>query len=56
VLNDFDIWAEAGHDVALKKTFNVEVQGGVLEIEFPEVKGRPGYYIGHRYRQPWTRA
>ncbi|MFA5469963.1 MAG: malectin domain-containing carbohydrate-binding protein, partial [Bacteroidales bacterium] len=38
LLNDLDIWSEAGHDVALKKTFNVDVQGGYLNIEFPEVK------------------
>ncbi|WP_071146290.1 beta-d-glucuronidase/beta-L-arabinofuranosidase [Bacteroides ihuae] len=38
VLNDLDIWAEAGHDVALKKVVTAEVKGGKLEISFPEVK------------------
>ncbi|WP_207535224.1 malectin domain-containing carbohydrate-binding protein [Desertivirga arenae] len=38
VLNDLDIWKEAGHDGALKKTFKVKVSGGQLLISFPEVK------------------
>jgi len=38
LLNDLDIWAESGHDVALKKTFRVKVQGGFLNLEFPEIK------------------
>lgn len=38
VLDDLDIWAEAGHDSALKKVVTAEVKGGKLEISFPEVK------------------
>jgi hypothetical protein len=38
VLNDFDIWAECGHDAALKKVVYANVKGGKLEISFPEVK------------------
>jgi len=38
VLNDLDIWAESGHDAALKKVVYATVKGGKLEISFPEVK------------------
>lgn len=38
VLNDLDIWAESGHDAALKKVVYATVKGGQLEISFPEVK------------------
>jgi hypothetical protein len=38
VLNDLDIWAESGHDGALKKVVYANVKGGKLEISFPEVK------------------
>ncbi|MDD4992623.1 MAG: malectin domain-containing carbohydrate-binding protein [Paludibacter sp.] len=38
VLNDLDIWAESGHDGALKKVVYANVKGGELEISFPEVK------------------
>lgn len=38
VLDDLDIWAEAGHDKMLKKTVEVEVEDGMLQISFPEVK------------------
>ena len=38
VLNDLDIWAESGHDGALKKVVYANVKGGQLEISFPEVK------------------
>lgn len=38
VLNDLDIWAESGHDGALKKVVYATVKGGKLEISFPEVK------------------
>ena len=38
VLNDLDIWAEAGHDKAVKKTVYADVKGGKIEINFPEVK------------------
>jgi hypothetical protein len=38
VLNDLDIWAESGHDGALKKVVYVNVKGGKLELSFPEVK------------------
>lgn len=38
IFDDLDIWAEVGHDAALRKVTEVEVRGGVLEITFPEVK------------------
>ncbi|WP_207425285.1 malectin domain-containing carbohydrate-binding protein [Pedobacter sp. SYSU D00535] len=38
VLDDVDIWKEAGHDAALKKTVKVKVKGGQLVLSFPEVK------------------
>ena len=38
LINDLDIWKEAGHDAALKKTVKVNVKGGSLVISFPEVK------------------
>jgi beta-galactosidase len=37
VLTDFDIWSEAGHDNALKKVFDVNVEGGILKVHFPEI-------------------
>ena len=38
VLKDFDVWAEAGHDSALKKTFAVKSANGKIVISFPNVK------------------
>lgn len=38
VLKDFDIWAEAGHDNAVKKTFKVKSTNGKIVISFPNVK------------------
>ncbi len=38
VLDDVDIWAEAGHDGAFKQVVEAEVHGGKLVIDFPEVK------------------
>ncbi len=38
VLKDFDIWAEAGHDNVLKKTFKVKSTNGKIVISFPNVK------------------
>ncbi len=38
VIDDLDIWAEAGHDRLLKKTVDADVTGGILTISFPEVK------------------
>ncbi|UOQ51098.1 malectin domain-containing carbohydrate-binding protein [Hymenobacter cellulosivorans] len=37
VLKDLDIWKEAGHDQALKKTVRVHVTGGQLVVSFPHV-------------------
>ncbi|MEI6949309.1 malectin domain-containing carbohydrate-binding protein [Paraflavisolibacter sp. H34] len=37
VLKNLDIWKEAGHDGALKKTVTARVTGGQLEISFPKV-------------------
>ncbi len=38
VIQDLDIWKEAGHDHILKKEVVADVTGGVLEISFPKVK------------------
>jgi beta-galactosidase len=38
VFKDFDIWSEAGHDAALKKTFVVKSVNGKITISFPNVK------------------
>nr|WP_226904997.1 malectin domain-containing carbohydrate-binding protein [Pedobacter schmidteae] len=38
LLKDVDIWAEVGHDFALKKTVKARVKGGQLVISFPQVK------------------
>ena len=38
VIDDLDIWSEAGHDRALIKTVEVSVAGGELILHFPEVK------------------
>ena len=38
VIDDLDIWAEAGHDRLLKKTVECDVRGGALHLAFPEVK------------------
>jgi beta-galactosidase len=37
VLKNLDIWKEAGHDGALKKTVVATVKGGLLTISFPKV-------------------
>jgi beta-galactosidase len=38
VIDDLDIWAEAGTNKVLKKTIKVNVEHGKLEISFPESK------------------
>lgn len=38
VVDDLDIWAEKGHDGALKVVVDAAVTGGELKIDFPEVK------------------
>ena len=38
VLDDLDIWAESGHDGVCKKVVYATVKGGMLRINFPEVK------------------
>ncbi|MCH5598769.1 malectin domain-containing carbohydrate-binding protein [Niabella ginsengisoli] len=38
VLKDLDIWKEAGSNAALKKTFQVKVNDGMLRISFPNTK------------------
>ena len=38
IVDDLDIWAECGHDCALRRTADVRVEGGELVIDFPEVK------------------
>ena len=38
VIDDLDIWAESGHDGALKKVVQTKVTNGILHIRFPEVK------------------
>jgi len=37
-IHDLDIWAESGHDTALKKVIYATVKNGKLEISFPTVK------------------
>lgn len=41
VLNNFDIYAQAGHDKALDKLFNVNVTDGRLDIDFGQITGCP---------------
>jgi hypothetical protein len=38
LIDDLDIWAEVGHDGACKKVVYADVKGGMLTINFPEVK------------------
>ena len=38
VIDDLDIFAEAGFGRALKKVVEVDIEGGELRIDFPEVK------------------
>ena len=38
VVDDLDIWAEKGHDAALKVVVEAEAVDGALTIDFPEVK------------------
>jgi beta-galactosidase len=38
VLNDLDIWSEAGTNTALKKTVKAKVSAGKMVISFPETK------------------
>ncbi|MGI9254995.1 MAG: malectin domain-containing carbohydrate-binding protein, partial [Thermomicrobiales bacterium] len=40
-LQDFDIYAEVGADTALVKSFDVDVDDGMLEIEFRGLVDRP---------------
>ncbi|ALJ01732.1 glycoside hydrolase (plasmid) [Rufibacter tibetensis] len=37
VISNLDIWKEAGHDGALKKTVKAKVKGGQLVISFPRI-------------------
>ena len=37
LLKDIDLWKEAGHDAAIKKTVRAKVTGGELHISFPRV-------------------
>jgi hypothetical protein len=37
VIKDLDIWKEAGHDQALKKTVKARVTGGELVLSFPHI-------------------
>ena len=46
LLDDLDVWAEAGHDGACKKVVNAIVKGGVLKINFPEVKAGQALICG----------
>ena len=38
VVDDLDLWAEAGFAGACKKVVDVKVKGGLLTVSFPEVK------------------
>lgn len=46
VLDDLDVWAEAGHDGACKKVVTANVEGGILKISFPEVKAGQAIVCG----------
>ncbi|KAA6345024.1 Beta-galactosidase BoGH2A [termite gut metagenome] len=37
VINDLDLWAESGHDVAYKKVIDTTIKGGKLIVHFPQV-------------------
>ncbi len=37
LVKDLDLWKEAGHDAALKRSFKVKVSGGQLIVSFPRV-------------------
>lgn len=38
VVDDLDLWAEAGFSGACKKVVDIKVKGGLLTVSFPEVK------------------
>jgi hypothetical protein len=38
VATNLDLWANAGHAVAYKRIYNVEVKNGKIEISFPHVR------------------
>lgn len=38
VIDDLDVWAEAGHDKLLKKVVDCKSSDGFITIDFPEVK------------------
>lgn len=38
VVDDLDLWAEAGFAGACKKVIDIKVKGGLLTVSFPEVK------------------
>nr|MBP7471628.1 beta-galactosidase [Prevotella sp.] len=38
VIDDLDLWAEAGFAGAMKRTVNIKVTDGKIDISFPEVK------------------
>lgn len=46
VIDDLDLWAEAGHDAAFKKVIPFTVRGGKLIIRFPEVKAGQALICG----------
>ncbi|MFC7667707.1 malectin domain-containing carbohydrate-binding protein [Hymenobacter humi] len=46
VLKDLDIWKEAGHDHALKKTVKAQVTDGQLTISFPHVSSGQAIIAG----------
>lgn len=46
VLDDLDVWAESGHDGVCKKVVYATVKGGMLTIDFPEVKAGQALIAG----------
>lgn len=46
VLHDLDIFREAGFDHALRKTIDVDVQGGMLTVSFPRVRAGQAILAG----------
>ena len=55
LLDDLDVWAEAGHDGACTKVVNAIVKGGVLKINFPEVKACLLYTSWFYDKEQWIK-
>ncbi len=47
VLNNFDIFAEVGFAAACDKTFIIDVNDGILDIQFITIEKEPGVTLAH---------